>query len=61
MAKIESVTGWINRGKDAVVFVVLDDGQEACVWVGGSVEVFHDEKHDIVKAFVKRPSHKEKP
>lgn len=58
MAKIESITGWINRGKDAQVFVTLEDGTEGVVWVGGSVEVFHDAAHDVVKCFVKRSADK---
>jgi len=52
LAKIIEVLGWENKGSYAKVHVLLDDGLEAYVWVGGEVEVFMDKSQ--TKAFVKR-------
>lgn len=54
MAKIIEIIGMDNKGEYALVHVLLNSGEEAVVYVGGSVEVFYDPAHDKVKAFVKK-------
>jgi hypothetical protein len=54
MARIVKVNGLTNKGSYGLVEVVLDDGTEANVWVGGQVEVFYDREQ--IKAWVKRPT-----
>jgi len=54
MARIKSVVGAVNHGAYATVSVVLEDGTECEVYVGGDVEVFYDATHHRVKAVVKR-------
>lgn len=41
-----------NKGDYALVHVLMADGTEATVWVGGECEVFFDKGK--VKAFVKK-------
>lgn len=59
MAVIDKVIGWENRGKYALVTVVVDQ-TECLVMIGGQVEVFHSEKYDRTIAWVKKPVHKQK-
>ena len=53
MAKIIEIIGCDNKVKYANVHVLLDDGTEAEVWVGGNVEVYFDKGK--IKAFVRKP------
>lgn len=55
MAKITKILGADNRGEYAIIHVLVGQ-DEAEVYVGGEVEVYHDPKYDKVKAFVKRPT-----
>lgn len=55
MAKITKVLGWDNRGKYALIRVLVDEQDEALVIVGGQVEIFHSDKYDRTIAWVKRP------
>ena len=43
-----------NKGKYAIVHVLLSDGSEAEVYVGGLVDSWFDEDWNKIKAFVKR-------
>lgn len=52
MARIKEIQHVNNKKTYAEVFVLLEDGTEARVMVGGSVEVYLD--HGIIKAFVKK-------
>lgn len=52
MARIIEVIGMDNKGASAKVHVVLDDGTEAEVYIGGSVEVYYHKER--IKAYVKR-------
>lgn len=52
MVKIAEIQHIENNDSYATVFVLLDDGTEAQVYVGGSCEVYFD--HNVIKAFVKR-------
>lgn len=53
MPKIIKVEGMVNKGTYGIVHVVLEDGTEATVWVGGDVEgPFYNKEQ--VKVFVKR-------
>ena len=54
MARIKKIIRCENKGETAVIHVQLEDGLVAEVWVGGSVEVYHDPAHDKIKAFVKK-------
>lgn len=54
MAKIIEIIGCDNKGKFANIHVLLDDGSEGVVYVGGSVEVHYDPAHDRIKCFVKK-------
>lgn len=54
MAKILSITSGVYYGSYATISVVLDNGEEAEVYVGGEVECFYDNKNGVYKAFVKR-------
>ncbi len=50
--KIINILGCTNHDTFATIHVLLDDGMEGVVWVGGEVEAFyHKEK---IKVFVKR-------
>lgn len=52
MPKIIQVEGMTNKTTHGLVSVILDDGTEAEVYVGGACEVFfHKGK---IKAFVKK-------
>lgn len=53
--KIIEVIGVENKVSYANVHVLLDNGEEAIVWVGGNVDVYFDATHNKIKAFVKRP------
>lgn len=54
--KILEVVGLDNRGEYALVHVIMEDGLEAEVYIGGDCETyFHKNK---IKAFVKRPKPK---
>lgn len=57
MSRIIEIIGCSNKVNYALVAVLLDDGTEAEVWVGGSVEVYYD--HGRIKAWVKRRLDKE--
>lgn len=52
MSKIIKVVRCENRGETARITVLLDDGTEATVYVGGAVEVFFH--NGQVRAFVKK-------
>lgn len=52
MPRIKEILHTDNKGAYALVNVLLDDGEEAVVWVGGEVEVYLH--RGIVKAHVKR-------
>lgn len=52
MSKIIEIIGCENKVQYAIVHVLIDDGTEAEVYVGGTVEVFLDKNK--IKAFVKR-------
>ena len=52
MAKIKQVVGMDNRGDYGIVHVILDDGTEAQVIVGGEVECYFHK--GTVRAYVKR-------
>jgi hypothetical protein len=54
MVKILEILGADNKGSYCIVHVLLDNGEEAQVWVGGRVEAFYDDDNGIYKAFVKR-------
>lgn len=54
MATIVEILGATNYGKYAVVDVLLDNQEEASVYVGGDCEVFYDTKHGKYKAVIKR-------
>ena len=54
MAKIIQVIGLDNKHAYGNVHVVLDDGTECTIYIGGSVEVFFDKGK--IKAFMKRRS-----
>lgn len=56
MAKIIKILKDQTRYYDeyCVVVVLLDDGTEAFVRVGGDVEVFFDHRYNKIKAVVKR-------
>lgn len=60
MAKIIKILGWEQREDHCIVFVRTDTQDDAQVYVGGSVELFHDPKFDVTKAFVKRSADKPK-
>lgn len=53
MPKIIEVEGMENRGEYAKVHVILEDGTEAEIFVGGDVEVYFHKGQ--IKAFIKRP------
>lgn len=53
MSKILEVLRMHNKGSYALVDVVMEDGTEAYVWIGGDCEVFFDKGR--IKAFVKKP------
>jgi hypothetical protein len=52
MSRIIKIEHFQNKGEYALVNVLMDDGTEAVVYVGGDCEVFFDK--GIVKCFVKR-------
>jgi hypothetical protein len=52
MAKIINILHIQNKGDYALINVLLDDGTEAIVYVGGNVEVFFHK--GAIKAFVKK-------
>jgi hypothetical protein len=52
MTKIISVIHFQNKGDYALVNVLLEDGTEAQVYIGGECEVFFHK--GTVKAFVKK-------
>lgn len=52
MPKIIKIVGMENRKEYGIVHVILDDGEEANVYVGGSVEVYLHKGQ--IKAFVKK-------
>ena len=52
MSKVIEIIGCENKVTYAIVHVLLDDGTEAEVYVGGDVEVFLH--RDKIKAFVKK-------
>lgn len=52
MAKIIKIIRCENRGERAKITVQLDDGGEAVVYVGGSVEVFMVGQE--IRAFVRK-------
>lgn len=54
MARIIEIIGVENNGNHANIHVLLDDGTEGVVWVGGKVDVHFDDKHNKIKVFVKR-------
>jgi hypothetical protein len=56
MPKIKQILHTKNAGDHAQVFVLLDDGTEAICYVGGSVQVWFDEKYNKIKAFVMKSS-----
>lgn len=50
--KIKEIVGLDNKGSYGLVHVVLEDGTEATVYVGGQVETFFHK--GAIKAFVMR-------
>ena len=54
--KILKVQGMTNNGSYALIHVLMEDGLEAEVYVGGDCETYHH--HGKNKAFVKRPLQK---
>lgn len=52
MPRIIKIIGLENRQDYGLVHVVLEDGTEATVYIGGEVEVFFHKGQ--VKAFIKR-------
>ena len=50
--KIIKIEHFENKGEYGVVHVLLNDGTEAEVWVGGEVVVYYHKNR--VKAFIKR-------
>lgn len=52
--RIIEVVGLEKRGEFGLVHVVLEDGTEGAVYVGGDVEVYFHKGQ--IKVFVKRPS-----
>lgn len=52
MARIKKIIGVENKDSYALVHVLIDDGTEAAVYVGGVVEVYF--AHNRVSAFVKK-------
>lgn len=52
MPKIINIVGMENRKDYALVHVVLDNGEECVVYIGGSVEVYLNKGR--ISAFVKR-------
>lgn len=55
MPQIIEIIGCENKVKYARVHVLLNTGEEGVVYVGGSVEVYHDPEYDQIKVFVKKP------
>lgn len=54
MAKITKILHMQNKGDYALINVLMDDGLEAVVYVGGACEVFFS--HGRINAFVKKRS-----
>ncbi len=54
MSKITKIVSIENHDTFARVHVLVDEQEEAVVWVGGEVEIFHDDKYDKTKAWVKK-------
>ncbi len=52
MQKILQILHWENKGEYAKVYVLLDDGTEAEIYVGGDVEVYYYKGR--IRAYVKR-------
>jgi hypothetical protein len=51
--KITKILAWENKETYAIIYVQLEDGDEEYrVYVGGSVEAYHDK--GVNKAFVKK-------
>lgn len=59
MARIDKVISWENRGKYALVKVLVNQ-VECTVIIGGEVETWHSDKYDRSIAWVKKqkPVHK---
>lgn len=54
MATITKVLRMVNKGAAATVYVQLDDGSEAEIFIGGAVEIWFDHAHNKSKAHVRR-------
>ncbi len=53
MQNITKIIRIENKKTYANVFVRLDDGSEAVVYIGGQVKVWFDDKYGKIKAHVK--------
>jgi hypothetical protein len=54
LAKITQILGATNYGTYCIVEVLLDNGEEGEVYVGGGVENYFDPKYGKNKCFVKK-------
>lgn len=52
MSKIAKVLRMENKGDSAKVFVMMEDGTEGYVYIGGDCEVFLH--HGQIKVFIKK-------
>ncbi len=54
MRRIKQILGADDHGDYCIVYVLLDNDEEAEVYVGGEVEAYLDPKHGKYKAYIKR-------
>ena len=52
--KIKEILTAQTFGDYCIVTVLLDNNEEAEIYVGGGVECYYDEKYNKYKAFVKK-------
>lgn len=54
LARIKKVLRMENNGEWARVYVQLEDGAEATIFISGEVEAWFDDAHNTHRAFVKK-------